>query len=214
MGARARGPVGRPIIRTTWEAGPFHYAVEPPHYVEERYEGPASVRVVEGGLHIVYGPWQVVIRGIGPRSERRVVAVWHVHRSWSASVSLTAHSVVSGPASVPGASEHVAVGASELSRRAASELRLGGASELYLLGASELRYLGASERLYVGASEWRARGASERLYLGASEWQERGASEARFAGASERMYAGASERVWPGASENRARYPEPPSRSE
>jgi hypothetical protein len=199
-----------PVIHTTWEAGPFHYPVEPPHYVEERYEGPASVRAVEGGFHIVYGPWQVVIRGIGPRGERRVVAVWHVHRSWSASANLTVRTVGT-PESVRGASEQVALGASEVYRRAASELRLGGASELYLLGASELRFLGASERFFVGASEWRARGASEWLYLGASEWRERGASELRFVGASERMYAGASERVWAGASENRPRYPEPPS---
>ena len=199
-----------PVIRTAWEAGPFHYPVEPPRYVEERYEGPATVRAVEGGFHIVYGPWQVVIRGIGPRAERRVVAVWHVHRSWSASANVTVRTVAT-PEGVRGASEHIALGASELSRRAASELRLGGASELYLLGASEVRFLGASERLFVGASEWRARGASERFYLGASEWRERGASETRFVGASERLYPGASERGWAGGSENRPRYPEPPS---
>jgi hypothetical protein len=201
-----------PIIRTTWEAGPFLHPVETPRYVEERYEGPATVRVVDGGFHIVYGPWQVVIRGIGARAERRIVAVWHVHRSWSASTSRPVRGLGEGE-STRGASERFAFGASELSRRAASEQRLGGASELYLLGASELRYLGASETLYAGASEWRARGASERLYLGASEWRERGASEARFAGASERLYAGASERTSSGASENRPRYPTPPSHS-
>jgi hypothetical protein len=159
---------------------------------------------VDGGFHIVYGPWQVVIRGIGARAERRIVAVWHVHRSWSASTSRTVRSLGEGE-STRGASERFAFGASELSRRAASEQRLGGASELYVLGASET--------LYAGASEWRARGASERLYLGASEWRERGASEARFAGASERLYTGASERTWSGASENRPRYPTPPSHS-
>jgi hypothetical protein len=199
-----------PIVRTTWEAGPFHYPVETPRYVEERYEGPATVRAVDGGFHIVYGPWQVVIRGIGARAEQRVVAVWHVHRSWSASTNVTVRTV-GQPESVRGASEQVALGASELYRRAASELRLGGASELYRMGASELRFVGASEWRFAGASEWRARGASERLYLGASEWQERGASETRFVGASERMYGGASERVPLGASENRPRYPEPPS---
>src|SRR5262249_269929 len=38
-----------PIIRTTWEAGPFLYPVELPHYVEERYVGTATVRSVNGG---------------------------------------------------------------------------------------------------------------------------------------------------------------------
>src|SRR5262249_48128318 len=103
-GGRERGGEGGgPGSRTTGGGGPCPCPVEPPRYVEERYEGPASVRVVEGGVHIVYGPWQVVIRGVGPHAESRVVAVWHVHRSWSASANLTAHSVVSGPASVPGA---------------------------------------------------------------------------------------------------------------
>jgi hypothetical protein len=199
-----------PVITSAWEAGPFPYPVEPARYVEERHEGPTTVRSVDGKSHIVHGPWRVVIRGLGARAERRILAVWEVHRSWVAHPGVAARTV-GGVASTPGGSEQVILGASELHWRAASEVRLGGASEIYLLGASEVRYLGASERFYAGASEWRylgaserrERGASELRYLGASEWRERGASEIR--------YAGASERAWSGASENRPRYPaEPP----
>ena len=201
-----------PIVRTTWEAGPFPYPVEAPRYVEERYEGTATVRSVNGRSHMVYGPWRVEIRGLGARGERRIVAIWEIHRSWIASAGPTARTV-DARASARGASEQLARGASELHWLAASELRLGGASEIYLLGASELRLLGASETFYVGASEWRARGASELRYLGASEWRELGASEARYAGASERLHLGASERAWSGASENRPRYPADPSQN-
>jgi len=203
-----------PIIRTTWEAGPFSHPVEPPRYVEERYEGAVTVRSAEGRSHIVYGPWRVVIRGLGARAERRILGVWEVHRSWIAGPGVATRTV-GGAASArtPGGLERVILGASELHGRAASELRLGGASEIYLVGASELRYRGASETLYIGASEWRAMGASELRYLGASEWIERGASETRYAGASERLYPGASERAWAGASENRPRYPAEPSPS-
>jgi hypothetical protein len=161
-----------PIVRTTWEAGPFSYPVEPARYVEERYEGTVSVRSVEGRSHVVQGPWRVVIRGLGARAERRILAVWEVRRSWIASSGLAGHAV-GGPASTPGGSEQVILGASELRWRAASEVRLGGASELYLLGASELRYLGASETLYAGASERLSPGASEPAWAGASEHRPR-----------------------------------------
>jgi hypothetical protein len=218
-----------PLIRTAWEAGPFLYPVEVPRYVEERYEGTTTVRAMEGRSHIVYGPWRVVIRGLGARAERRILGVWTIHRSWIADAGV-AMRTTRGAASALGGSEQMVLGASELHWRAASEVRLGGASEIYLLGASELRYLGASETLYAGASEWLARGASELRYLGASEWrergaselrylgaserQERGASELRYLGASERLHAGASEWVSPGASENRPRYPAvPPPRA-
>ena len=199
-----------PVVRTTWESGPFTYPVEPPSYVEERYEGPVTVRSVNGTTRIVHGAKQVVIRGIGARAERRVLAVWEVSHSWPTQGGVAVRQV--GEATGPrGGSEQLLRGASEVRWGAASELRLGGASELYLLGASELRYLGASELLYSGASEWRARGASEVRYVGASEWRERGASESFYAGASERLRGGASERVWPGASEHRPRFPEGPS---
>ena len=201
-GARWEGPV----VRVTWEAGPFVYPVAAPAYVEERYEGAAAIRAVDGRSHVVYGPWRVVIRGLGARAERRVVAVWEIHRSWIASAGSAARAT-SGPALEPGASEHLARGASEVAWIAGSERRLGGASEMNLLGASELGYRGASEAFAAGASEWRARGASERRFLGASEVVFGGASESRYAGGSERLYPGASERAWSGASEHRAPYP-------
>ena len=205
-----------PIVRTTWDAGPFPFPVEPPRYVEERYEGALMVRQVGGRAYVVHGPWQVIIRGLAARAERQVLAVWEIYRSWPAGPGVAAR-VVGASVGAPGASETI-LGASELRWAAASELRLGGASERYWLGASELRlggaserswigaseqrYLGASETLWGGASEWRARGASERVQLGASEWLQ--------AGASERLYPGASERAWPGASEQRPRYPAAP----
>ena len=153
-----------PIVRTTWEAGPFLFPVERPRYVEERYERDGDGPLRGGQTHIVYGPWRVEIRGLGARAERRVLAVWEVHRSWIATSGSPRCTVEA--ASARGGSEQLALGASERHWLAASELRLGGASELYLLGASELRYLGASEMFYVGASEWRARGASERAISG------------------------------------------------
>jgi len=214
-----------PIIRSTWEAGPFSYPVEAERYVEERWNGTATIRSVEGKSHIVYGPWRVVIRGLGARAERRVMAVWEVHRSWIAQagrVALPSRRAATEPDGSLGSP-----GASELRWEAASELRLGGASELHWLGASELRYLGASELLYAGASEWRARGASERRLGGGSElrhsWGSElrlsggselrvsGASERLHAGGSERLHPGGSERMWVGASDNRPRYPAEPA---
>jgi hypothetical protein len=187
-----------PLIRTSWEAGPFPYPVESSPYVEERYDGKVTVRSVEGRTHVVYGPWQVVIRGLGARAERKVLAIWETYRSWVAHTGAASHIVTRGTRTA-GGSEQVVLGASELRWRAASEVRLGGASEVYRLGASELRYLGASETLYAGASEWRLRGASELRFLGASEWLYGGASERLYPGASERQHLGASERYRDGS---------------
>src|SRR5262249_6771269 len=181
-----------PVTRTSWEAGPFAYPVEASPYVEERYDGTVTMRSVEGGTHVVYGPWRVVIRGLEARAERKVLAIWQTYRSWVAHTGAASYIVTRG-ARTPGGSGQIALGASELRWRAASEVRLGGASEVYRLGASELRYLGASETLSAGASEWRLRGASELRFLGASQWLYGGASEQRYAGASEQRHAGASE---------------------
>src|SRR5262249_20120710 len=73
-----------PVVRTRWEGGPFPYPVEPPPYVEEHHLGTVTVRSSEGRTHVVYGPWQVIIRGVGARAERRILAVWEVYRSWVA----------------------------------------------------------------------------------------------------------------------------------
>jgi hypothetical protein len=190
-----------PLQRSEWEAGPFSYAVEPPPLIEQRDAGEVHVRTENGRVHVVYGPWQVVIRGIGARAERRVLATWEYRRT-VALTGGTARAAVAAGRLRAGASEWMALGASERAWLGASEILLGGASELFLMGASELRLRGASETLYAGASEYRMRGASERLMRGASEWSYRGASERLLRGASEQLYAGASERRLGGASES------------
>jgi hypothetical protein len=192
-----------PLERAEWEAGPFTYAVDPPPMTEQRDQGgELTVRTQGGKVHLVYGPWRVVIRGIGARAERRVLATWEYKRT----VAVTGggeRTVAAWGRLQPGSSEWMALGASERSWLGASELVFRGASEIFLVGASELRLMGASETMYMGASELRMRGASERLLRGASELLYRGASERRLGGASESLYAGASERMGLGGSEGR-----------
>jgi hypothetical protein len=202
-----------PVVRTTWEAGPFPFPVEAPGVVEERHEGPVLIQKVGDRTRVIYGPWKVVIRGLGARAEGRVLATWEVRKSW---ITDAGFEVVGGtlrflplaatgraPATAPGASERLIAGASERRFSAGSEVRLAGASEIFRVGASELLYRGASEVLYAGASERRYRGASERRFVGASERLVKGASEQRALGASERMGRGGSEERFPGASERR-----------
>ena len=187
-----------PILRSTWEAGPFPVHVEAPRVTEEFHQGPVTVMPASGGrTRVVYGPWQVIVRGIGGHAEKRVLARWEVAASWV--VEMGVERVVSalspshlgdrarrdgaraGAFSAAGSSE--LLGASERRWLAASEMRLRGASELYFAGASELRWRGASEVLL--GSERRLLGASERLWLGGSEKVWQGASERRLGGASE-----------------------------
>src|SRR5581483_6545940 len=140
-----------PLVRTAWEAGPFTYAVQSPAYIEEWNEGTMTVRSSDQGqVHIVYGPWQVVIRGIGAHAERRVLATWEIRRSWATTVGVERGETVWRQLA-PGSSEWVAQGGSERVWMGGSELRLGGASELFLVGASELRLGGASETQFKGA---------------------------------------------------------------
>lgn len=203
-----------PVVRTSWEAGPFPMPIEAPGLVEERHEGPVLVQKIGEKTRVIYGPWEVVIRGVGGHAESRVLARWEVRKSWVSDVgfevvggTLRWHALTpeEGAARLPGASEALLAGASERHWLAGSEVRLAGASELFRVGASEFRYLGASETLFAGASEKRYRGASERLARGASERLVRGASERLARGASERPYAGASERLARGASEKLGR---------
>jgi hypothetical protein len=189
-----------PVLRTEWEAGPFSYPVEMPGPVEYHQAGEISVRTEGGRVHVVYGPWQVVIRGLGARAERRVLGTWEYRKQIAVNGGVERTEVGTGRFA-PGSSEWMAVGASERSWLGASELLWRGASELWLLGASEIMLGGASEQLYMGATELRFRGASERLMAGASERLLRGASERLLGGASEQLYAGASERMGGGASE-------------
>lgn len=189
-----------PVTLTSWEAGPFEMPVELPRYLEERHEGPTSTYTRDGRLHVVYGPWQVVIRGIGSQAERRILAVWELARSWDTGSGIEVRAPSAPSALARGGSELYALGASVWRWLAGSEVRLGGASEVYRVGASELRYRGASETFVGGASERRLRAASERGGRAASEWRYGGASEQRLGGASERHAGGASERYASGTS--------------
>jgi hypothetical protein len=188
-----------PVMVSAWEAGPFSFPVSAPEPVREDFTGPSRVFRVGGRVHVVHGPWQVVIRGVGAHHGRAVVARWEIYRSWVAEEKGEGAGAGLTEVMLPGSSERLFIGASERRWRYASEARLGGASEIFYLGASEYRARGASERMFVGASQYQMRGASERLLAGASEVRLRGASERLLGGASERM--GSSERLLGGASE-------------
>jgi hypothetical protein len=188
-----------PVMVSAWEAGPFAFPVSAPEPVREDFTGPSRVYRVGGKVHIVHGPWQVVIRGLGAHHGRSVIARWEIYRSWVSEEKSDGHGADMREVKVPGSSERLFIGASERRWRYASEMRLGGASEVFLLGASEIRARGASERIFAGASQYVMRGASERRFAGASEVRMRGASERMLGGASERM--GSSERMLGGASE-------------
>ncbi len=189
-----------PRILSSWEAGPFTYPVQVAPPRREEWEGRSFAYRVGDVTHVVYGPWQVVIRNLGGRRERTVLARWQVFRSWVAEGGRELR-VTAGAGVRAGASE--LLGASERRWLGGSELRAAGASELWRIGASELMLRGASERLFVGASQWMFRGASEWRAGGASEWRAGGASERRLGGASESRLGGASERRLGGASERR-----------
>ncbi len=186
-----------PAVRTSWEAGPFETPVESPAFVEERHEGGIEVCAERGRTRVVYGPWQVVIRGLNARAERQVVATWELRSTWVTDEQVEHLASVEDPTASLGGSELARRGASERRIVGASERRLGGASEVWRIGASELRFLGATERVFVGASERRLRGASEWRWGGASERARGGASEQR---------GGASDAVlpYPTAGERRA----------
>jgi hypothetical protein len=179
-----------PVHRSEWQAGPFTTPVDVPTMLEQHESGEVSMRVQDGVAHVVYGPWQVVIRGTSARAERRVLATWELRRTIEVVGGFETYGAGQGEAAgrwelvAPGASElrFVPAGASERRWVGASELLVRGGSEVYMIGASERRFRGASERLFTGASEGRLRGASERL--------QRGASERRLGGASERTTEG------------------------
>jgi len=188
-----------PVTTSTWEAGPFTYPVEVDPPAREEWRGPAFSFKVGGVTHVVYGPWEVVIRNLGAHHGRAVLGRWEMYRSWVAEGGREIRGAGRADHLPLGASEHL--GASERRWLSGSELRLGGASELFRLGASEVRLGGASEVLFAGASQWMAAGASERRLLGASELRLGGASERMLGGASERL--GGSERRLGGGSEER-----------
>ncbi|HMI82672.1 MAG TPA: DUF4912 domain-containing protein [Polyangiaceae bacterium] len=189
-----------PVLRSSWEAGPFDVPVEAPHVTEEFHHGPVTViPTANGKTRVVYGPWQVVMRGLGGHAEKRVLARWEVAASWVVEMGVERVLHVLSPSNLRDHAERGAdggpntvgssalFGASERRWLAASEMRLGGASEVYFAGASELRWRGASEVL--AGSERRLLGASERLWLGGSEKVWLGASERRLGDASDDGFA-------------------------
>jgi hypothetical protein len=184
-------------VESSWQAGPFTYPTEVITPAVEHYEGPRQVYRSGEQVRVLHGPWHVVIRGINPHVERRVLGRWEVHRSWLSVATRPAEDLNSLPGRrfAPGASERLPIGA--------SELRLRGASEVFFLGASERRLGGASESRFMGASLYVMRGASERRLVGQSELRLAGQSELRLAGQSERRLAGQSELRMLGASERR-----------
>lgn len=184
LGEQTSSSWEEPATITSWEAGPFACPVEVAPPVTDFIAGPARSFTIGGRTHVVYGPWQVVVRGLAAHRSGQILQRWEIHRAWVSSDGRAVRAVVLSPrAGERGASERM-FGASERRWIGASERRLGGASEVFYLGASERRLLGASETLFQAASQWLLRGASERL----------GGSEARLGGASE------------------GRYPAPPSR--
>jgi len=192
-----------PVMVSAWEAGPFSYPVTAPEPVREDFVGPSRVYKVGGLTHVVHGPWQVVIKGVGAHHGRAVVARWEIYRSWVAEERAESPDAEVKEYAIPGSSDRLLMGASERRWRYASEMRLGGASEIFFLGASEYRARGASERLFIGASQYMMKGASERLYAGGSEVRMRGASERLAAGGSESRLGGGSESRLGGGSEGR-----------
>ena len=213
---------------SSWSEGPFPYPVEVPEPVRETTVGRTRVFRSGARTHIVYGPWQVVIHGLGASRSRSVVSRWEVYRSWGEEggrhVVATQGGVIGEGAAqgtgLAGASERLMRGASERVWRGASELRLGGSSEVFYLGASELRLAGASERMYAGSSERLRRGASERRLSGEAEWARGGASESRLSGEAERGRGGSEGRLG-GSSEfvshapaGASEYPRPPVRTD
>jgi hypothetical protein len=156
-----------PVATRVWESGPFAFPAEVPEPVWETYTGGVSEIEVDGRTHVVFGPWQVVVRGLGAFEERRILSRWVVYRS---------RAVEEGVESPLAAASERRIGSSALL----------GASERRLRGASEYRFAGASELLYRSASERRLGGGSERRYAAASEKRLRGGSERRLGGPSGR----------------------------
>jgi hypothetical protein len=190
-----------PVLVSSWEAGPFAYPVEVAAPVSDFITGPTRTYQIDGRTHVVVGPWQVVIRGLGAHRSGQILARWEIHRAWVSSQGRGVRSAALPVRGAQGGASERMLGASEWQWLGGSELRLRGASEVHYLGASERRLLGASEMLFQGASQLLVRGASERRLIGASEIRLRGASEQVMRGASERVLAGASERRLGGASE-------------
>lgn len=195
-----------------WEMAPYPGDSAAPGRVLVRYVGQSEIVGQQSGQSsIVFGPWEVTIRGRSHgTAEHRVLGSWLMHWvqpgvSARARWDLVAERVwfdgFTRKGVVPGASENLL-----WQQQGASEHWVLGGSEQLWLGMSETWAMGASE-LWAGASELVVGGASEmfaawsQVWLGASEMSLEAASELLFRGASERLTFGASESLLGGASE-------------
>ncbi len=140
-----------PVVMHFWEGGPLSVPVDVPEPSWETYALEATTVEVDGRTHVVFGPWQVAIRGTGAFEKRLLFSRWMVYRSFA---------VASGAEAPSDAAAARMLGSS--ARLGASELLYRAASERLLRGASERRYVSASEKLLRGASERRLGGASGR----------------------------------------------------
>jgi hypothetical protein len=201
--------------RVEWRAGPFAIPLTEMGPVEIWFHGRRHVVRAEpgGATRLEFGPWYVVIAGVGASGERRIIDTWMIRMAWMTGGggeriespyiyrrmlgAYRRRRVLAGASELwigeeGGASEELFAGASERIWLGASETILGGASETFALGASERFWLGASERSWLGASEQFGLGASEVFWGGASEFAFAGGSERQFVGASEWLFGGAS----------------------
>ncbi len=176
-----------PTMITSWESGPLTYPVEVPLPVRESFVGKTRVFKVGEKTHVVYGPWQVIIRGLGAHHSRTILSRWEVFRAWQTvserevrEFMIVEAGARPGAFTGSGASERLLRGASELAYAGGSALRMMGGSEVYFLGASERRLGGSSELLFAAASEYMFMGASERRFSGSSELRLAGSSEFRL----------------------------------
>jgi hypothetical protein len=196
------------LVRGSWEAGAYEaVSVELPPAEIERHEGPVTVYPLEGGrTRVVYGPWQVVVRGVDGTAESRILSRWHLQTSWIVEAGfarVVRELAPAGASSIESAGDAFAplmagssgaLGASERMWLSASELRMAGGSEVYRLGASELLRRGASELILGAASELRLGGASELRWGYGSEQRLGGASELSF-GSESRLGIGSESRL-------------------
>ena len=213
-----------PVLRTEWESGPFTYPVDvPAGSIEVQDNGEVSVRSEGGRTHVMYGPWQVVIRGIGARAERRVLGTWEYRRQIAVEGGVERdddgrrrlragqlgvdddgrqRARLDGRqrAAVARRQRAVAAGRERDAVRGRQRARVPGRQRVPLprrqrAAAARAPASGAWAARPNGCS--RARASS--MYAGASERMLGGASE-RFGGASER-FGGASEHVDVGAAD-------------
>src|SRR4029078_12048475 len=100
--------------------------------IEVQDNGEVAVHSEGGRTHVMYGPWQVVIRGIGARAERGVLGTWEYRKQISVEGGVE-RTATFGGGYAPGSSEWMMMGASERALMGAAELLSRGSRELLLV---------------------------------------------------------------------------------